>query len=413
MKYKYKSGLIVCLIIFVLSTASACSKPAYLDGQLTDNAESVLDKDVDDEFSFIKHGNYRYATSENGLFYIPAGSNNIFYYNYLDGSSMIWCNKISCEHNDKSCIAYVAEEFELEYVEYYNGYVYKLDSDNNGVYLVRFNEDGTGEVRMANLIEGYSTGVSVDYGRVYAGKMYYIVRGKSEGININCVDLMNSNSVSTVFGIDYMDYKLSATSIFINDNNIYLSVLGLDDNAQSYSRKILCYDRKKQELGQLDSSHSIVSSCANDSLYYFTSDKSLYCISDGKEEEVHPGLFDKLPSTDYSINCNENYIVFMPSGEIAFSGGNSDIYVYNIKNDELNCIQESSVQNSVPDKEPEGVEIKTHSASSSKKFMFLQGISGRYVFVTGNANSEIYVIDLSTLEAKAISVDIIKQDNYK
>ncbi|MDO5402739.1 MAG: hypothetical protein Q4F11_04805, partial [Eubacteriales bacterium] len=249
-----KTYLIMCLVIIISTLSLACSTPAYLEGQSIDNNESIIDEDINDKYSFLKAGNYRYATNNKGLFYISVGSNNISYYDYSSGKSTIWCNKIACKHEDKSCSAYVGNQFELEYVECYNGYVYKMDSDDNGMYLVRLNEDGTGEVRMSNLLEGYPTGVSIDFGRVFDGKMYYFVKKDNQQIDINNVDLTTKDSITHIFSLDSSDLALSAFSMFVNEQSIYLSLSRTTDNGKSYSRKIFCYDRNNQLLTELATS---------------------------------------------------------------------------------------------------------------------------------------------------------------
>lgn len=369
---------------------------------------AVIEEDVADTYCFLKRGGYGNATNNKGLFHIGGGSNLITYYNYSAGASTVWCNKTTCKHNDYACTAYVGEDFDLRYVEYNNGHVYKLISDDNGLFLTRFKEDGSEETRIANLLEGYDTAASVEFGRVYNDYMYYIVKKDSQHLDVKCVDMNNKNNVSYLFSLDSSVVTTGASNIFINESGIYLSVRKFIDNGSGSSRRIWFFDKTSRILSELDTSEEVSSCCVNDNVFYLSKDKSLYCISADGEREIHPGLFNELPYDDYFINCNERYIVFMRPESAAFSDDSTDVYIYDIGKDKLDCIKASRTDSASEKNEGQvASDGNLTNTKSGYKFYHLDGLSGRYAFVLGAGNT-YYLLNLEKCEVIETGIQVYK-----
>lgn len=408
--------LAVCSVVMMVSVCS-CGKPEYLKGNNessdSDYEAAVVGEDVADKYGYLKRGSYRYATNNKGLFYIVSVSNVISYYDYSTGMSTVWCNKAACKHTDNSCSAYV--ESDLEYVEYYNGYVYKMEMDESGLYLTRFKEDGTDQTRLANLLEGYDSAAIVEYGRVYDGCMYFLVRNDSKKADVKCVDLMEKNKINMLFSLDLSDTIFGMSGLFVNNSSIYLSLTKTAyDGSDSY-KSIVCYDRNSETLRELSIPADTLSCCANDNLYYFTKSKSLYCINSDGEIELHPGMFTELPYDDYGINCNEKYIIFVRHPKEAMLGGNSDIYIYDIANDKLSCVEdlknESETESS--DETPSGSDNIIRISSVNKRFLSLAGLTGRYALFTGIGEQKMCLVDLESGKVFDLDIDIIKSSSMQ
>jgi hypothetical protein len=392
--------IIVCILCLSMTFVS-CSKPKYLENESenleTENQslEDTLGEDTEDEFAFLKEGNSGYATNYKGLFYVEIPTNQIKYYDYSSGETEVWCTNLTCNHNSKECSAYVEEDY--RYVKWYDNHVYKIDYDDKGEYLVQYKEDGTGEIRLANLLGDYLTGAKVDIGRTYKGRLYYFVKKDDNTIDVNRVSLSAKDNIENLFNIDVTDTKVSASGMYVNDNCIYISMAKYEaGDSKKFSRQIYRYDFTSNELKLLDGLNNISRSCANESLYYLTDENRLYRVNnDGISNEIASGLADELKYNDYNIYCNSDYIVFSRDALAAMRNENVDIYIYNIKNDTLSCISDGSEEEA--DGEISYVEIQGGvqiQGGGKRNFWGVIGLSGEYVFISGKNLKCMYAIRL-------------------
>lgn len=416
-----KGILLVC--VFVLLLVTACGNPDYIsdfeNGTQKNSNALILDEDTADRYTFLKEGCNRLATNYKGIFYIAGGDSVIKYYDYSSGKMSVWCNNVACKHEDSSCAAFV--ESENPYVEWYNGYVYKIVEENKGLFLMRYKEDGTEEVRIANLLGEYPSGADINIGRIYNGEMYFFAKKNAKDIDVCKVDLLKKDSVESIFCIDQTDSKISATGMYINDKCIYISLAQYKKNSEEknvYKRLIYQYDFKSNEIKSIAEDYDVVRSCANDNLYFTTSDNKLFKLEDdGRITEVHAGVFEALPYNDYNIFCNESYMVFARGSSAALTGQDVNIYVYDFEKDTLKCIEEEKVHETFGEQDTEtekdSVENDTDNVDKlnmSKEFTFFYGLAGEYAYVS--STKSLYVIKLDTGEVQKLNVEFAKEEKF-
>lgn len=106
-----KAKLYIIFIICIL--LSGCGKKVYLEDYTkpVDEGENV--EYEQDRFTFLGESSGRRASSGNGLYYIERNNedrrnefSNIYYYDFNQKKSNIWCNKIDCNHNTSACTSY-------------------------------------------------------------------------------------------------------------------------------------------------------------------------------------------------------------------------------------------------------------------------------------------------------------------
>ena len=157
-KMKFKSLLSVVLVTLMFNL-SACGKESYVDDyENNEVAEGARDSDREDRFTFLHEGNDRLCTNGRGFYNIKVSDDEgraidprIYYYDYATNKSSLWRSNVSCSHDSEECSAYVSKE--EQFIEYSNGYIYKIKSDSSGTYLVRYNEDGSNETKTTNLLK--------------------------------------------------------------------------------------------------------------------------------------------------------------------------------------------------------------------------------------------------------------------
>ena len=127
---------------------------------------------------------FRVAYSDNGYYF----ENENSYISFMDKSSgkvVPLCNKAECMHyNDGNteCNAYFDDSFYLDYMQYYDGFLYTLACDGEGnVCLYKISEDGSSREKYMTL---YKQEVSSSNGMIpitfpeicmHRGYVYYII----------------------------------------------------------------------------------------------------------------------------------------------------------------------------------------------------------------------------------------------
>ena len=116
--------------------------------------------DLNDQWVINTDGGHRF--SEAGYYYLS--DYFLYFMDTENGNSVILCSKAGCQHDKAedwdeiyACEAFIDG---CTIMFYSDGYLYfdKHERDNpNAIHLYRRNADGTGEVKLATLGEGYFT----------------------------------------------------------------------------------------------------------------------------------------------------------------------------------------------------------------------------------------------------------------
>ena len=411
--------------IFVLSVVTACGKPAYISDYTDDNnirQESFTDSK--DRFTFLHEGNERMCTNYSGLYYIKVstGENSseperVMYYDYAAGTSSVWCSNVSCTHDSETCPAFVSPDY--SYVEWSEGYIYKIREDDTGIYLVRFNEDSSGETDIVNLIKDINGSVSVNFGRVYNNKFYYCVSGEDNKYNYYRADLGKKDSKEYLFSLDSVSNKIAMTGFFINDSCIYVSSTQYGSGKKDYKRVVYRYSFKDKEVKELISRDDYYRTTANDNLYIFTEKKELFKVTEnGETQEVSAGKFKSIKDGKYGIYCNEKYIIIMEDLDTnnIFDSGERMIYVYDIEKDILNGISVNELRGNdnidQTETAPESYETVqagdgTAYINASPDVFGIQGFTGRYCDFNSYKYEALYLLDLTSVSDEELKCKVI------
>lgn len=399
-------------LILVLSGTTACGKPAYISDYTDNNIRQENLTDSKDRFTFLHEGNEYMCTNYNGIYYIklPEAGNysdpeRIMYYDYAADSSSIWCSNVSCTHDSETCPAFVNSD--CLYVEWSEGYIYKIRKDDTGIYLVRYNEDSSGETDMVNLIKDIDGSVSVSFGRVYDNKFYYCVSGEDNKYSYYRADLGQKESTEYLFSLDRSLEKVAMTGFFINDSCIYISSAQYGDDKNNYKRIIYEYSFNDKELKELVSRDDYYRASANDNLYFFTQNKELFKVTEnGEIQEVSAGKFKNIEDGKYGIYCNEKYIVIIENmdNNNVFDSGERMIYVYDIERDILNGISVDKLRENENEEQE-----KTASGNDVISFdvFAMQGLTGNYCVFNSYKYGAYYLLDLTSVSDEELKYKVI------
>ena len=421
-KVKIKKLLSVVLVTLMFNL-SACGKESYVDDyENNEVAEGARDSDREDRFTFLHEGNDRLCTNGRGFYNIKVSDDEgraidprIYYYDYATNKSSLWCSNVSCSHDSEECSAYVSKE--EQFIEYSNGYIYKIKSDSSGTYLVRYNEDGSNETKTTNLLKSINGSVTLSFGRVYNNCFYYFAKNEEEKIDFYRADLNKKDDTEYLFSIDASEDKIAPSGVFINDNNIYISSARYMADTKEYKRIVYQYNFSDKTLTELVKRDDYYRSSANDNLYIFTMEKELFKVTEkGELLEVSPGKFKSIKDGKYGIYCNERYIVLEENRTVPYDSSERMIYIYDIDKDILNGISigelRGSLQNSEEksNKQSEENADETNNGDSvakdeNQKFdlVTLFGVTGNYC-VIGDYKMRVYhMIELDSVSDEKIS----------
>lgn len=421
-KVKIKKLLSVVLVTLILFVLSACGEKSYLDDYGNDTMQEARGEDREDRFTFLHEGNDRLCTNGRGFYNIKVSDDEgraidprIYYYDYATNKSSLWCSNVSCSHDSEECSAYVSKE--EQFIEYSNGYIYKIKSDSSGTYLVRYNEDGSNETKTTNLLKSINGSVTLSFGRIYNNCFYYFAKNEEEKIDFYRADLNKKDDTEYLFSIDASEDKIAPSGVFINDNNIYISSAQYMADTKEYKRIVYQYNFSDKTLTELVKRDDYYRSSANDSLYIFTMEKELFKVTEqGELLEVSPGKFKNIKDGEYGIHCNERYIVFEEDMVSPYESAERMTYIYDIDNDILNGISigelRGSLQNSEEksNKQSEENADETNNGDSvakdeNQKFdlVTLFGVTGNYC-VIGDYKMRVYhMIELDSVSDEKIS----------
>lgn len=410
--------------ILVLSVVTACGKPAYISDYTDNNIRQDSFTDSKDRFTFLHEGNERMCTNYSGLYYIKVstGENSseperVMYYDYAAGTSSVWCSNVSCTHDSEMCPAFVSPDY--SYVEWSEGYIYKIREDDTGIYLVRFNEDSSGETDIVNLIKDINGSVSVNFGRVYNNKFYYCVSGEDNKYNYYRADLGKKDSKEYLFSLDSVSNKIAMTGFFINDSCIYVSSAQYGSGKKDYKRVVYSYSFKDKEVKELISRDDYYRTTANDKLYIFTEKKELFKVTEnGETQEVSAGKFKSIKDGKYGIYCNEKYIIIMEDLDTnnIFDSGERMIYVYDIEKDILNGISVNELRgnDNIDQTETASESYETVQAgdgaayiNASFDFFSIHGITGNYCIMDSDKEKNFYLLDLTSVSDEELKCKVI------
>ena len=421
-KVKIKNILSVALFTVMFFSMAACGKEAYLDDYKNETVEEARAEDREDRFTFLHEGNDRLCTNGKGLYNIKILGEDgrlvqaqIYYYDYATNKSSLWCSNVSCTHDSDECSAYVGKD--EQFIEYSNGYIYKIKTDDSGIYLVRYNEDGSNETKTMNLLKSINGSVKLSFGRIYKNHFYYIVRNEDKKIDFYRVDLDKKDDTEYLFSRDASIDSIAPGGVFINDKNMYISSAQYIADIKSYRRVVYQYNFSDKTLTELVKRDDYYRSSANDSLYIFTMEKELFKVTEqGELLEVSPGKFKNIKDGGYGIHCNERYIVFEEGMVSPYESAERMTYIYDIDNDILNGISigelRGSLQNSEEksNKQSEENADETNNGDSvakdeNQKFdlVTLFGVTGNYC-VIGDYKMRVYhMIELDSVSDEKIS----------
>lgn len=407
-----KKTITLFVMIAVLQT-TACGKYYYFENYTEDVFETEMLIDSFDRFTYLHEGNSRLCTNYEGIFYISNSdasgkiqNDKIWYYDYSTGNSGVWCSNVSCNHDSRECAAYVNSDY--IYVEWSDGYIYKVDSDDSGIYLMRYNQDGTGETKIVNLLDGISGNVEINFGRVYNNKFFYCLTDDENKYNFYCAFLNENNNKEYLFSLDKSSNSVSMSGFFINDNCIYVSSAQYMAENYKYKRVVYLYSFYNKEVREVVSRDDYYRTCANDYLYFFTQSKELFKVREGGFiEEISPGKFKEINDGQYGIYCNENYIVIIEDfSEKYFWNSNSRmIYIYNIAEDILKGISigeiraNNGVSTDICASVSEGVQYDDNylQSGSAMDFVSKNGLTGNYCILYSDIDNRYYFIDLESV----------------
>ena len=418
-----KKILTVILFTLFIFYLSACGKESYVDDyENNELAEGVRDSDREDRFTFLHEGNGRLCTNGKGFYNIKVSNDEgraiaprIYYYDYATNKSTLWCSNVSCTHDSEECSAYVNKD--EQFVEYNNGYIYKIKSDDSGTYLMRYNEDGSNEIKTTNLLKNITGNVALSFGRFYNNFFYYFVKNEEKKIDFYRTGLNKKDNIEYLFSIDASEDKIASTGVFVNDNNIYISSAKYMADTKEYKRNVYQYNFSDKTLKEIVKRDDYYRSCANDNLYIFTIEKELFKVTEqGELLEVSPGKFKNLKDGEYGIHCNERYIVFEEDMVSPYESSERMTYIYDIDKDILNGISIKELRNVATDlkkksnKKSENNTNQTNNSDSEEidekqKFdlVTLLGITGKYC-VIGDYKMRVYhMIELDSVSDEKIS----------
>ena len=421
-KVKIKNILSVALFTVMFFSMAACGKEAYLDDYKNETVEEARAEDREDRFTFLHEGNDRLCTNGKGLYNIKILGEDgrlvqaqIYYYDYATNKSSLWCSNVSCTHDSDECSAYVGKD--EQFIEYSNGYIYKIKTDDSGIYLVQYNEDGSNETKTMNLLKSINGSVKLSFGRIYRNYFYYIVRNEDKKIDFYRADLNKKDDTEYLFSRDASIDSIAPSGVFINDKNMYISSAQYIADTKEYRRVVYQYNFSDKTLTELVKRDDYYRSSANDSLYIFTMEKELFKVTEqGELLEVSPGKFKNIKDGEYGIHCNERYIVFEEGMVSPYESAERMTYIYDIDNDILNGISIGELRGSLQNSEEKSNEQSEENADETnngdsvakdenQKFdlVTLFGVTGNYC-VIGDYKMRVYhMIELDSVSDEKIS----------
>ncbi len=419
---KIKKILSTVLFTLIILNLSACGKEAYLDDYENDTVQEAKGEDREDRFTFLHEGNGRLCTNGKGLYNIKMlgedgrpVSPQIYYYDYATNKSSLWCSNVSCTHDSEECSAYVEEEY--EFIEYSNGYIYKIKTDDSGIYLVRYNEDGSNETKTMNLLKSINGSVKLSFGRIYRNYFYYIVRNEDKKIDFYRADLNKKDDTEYLFSRDASIDSIAPSGVFINDKNMYISSAQYIADTKEYRRVVYQYNFSDKTLTELVKRDDYYRSSANDNLYIFTMEKELFKVTEkGELLEVSPGKFKSIKDGKYGIYCNERYIVFEEDVELPYDSTDSMVYIYDIDKNILNGISVGELRgdkNTLEEKSDEQPEenlketdngnMNDNTQNKEIDFVGIAGITGNYYVMIDFTTGVYHMIELDSVSDEKIS----------
>lgn len=421
-KVKIKNILSVALFTVMFFSMAACGKEAYLDDYKNETVEEARAEDREDRFTFLHEGNDRLCTNGKGLYNIKILGEDgrlvqaqIYYYDYATNKSSLWCSNVSCTHDSDECSAYVGKD--EQFIEYSNGYIYKIKTDDSGIYLVRYNEDGSNETKTMNLLKSINGSVKLSFGRIYKNHFYYIVRNEDKKIDFYRVDLDKKDDTEYLFSRDASIDSIAPGGVFINDKNMYISSAQYIADIKSYRRVVYQYNFSDKTLTELVKRDDYYRSSANDNLYIFTMEKELFKVTEqGEFLEVSPEKFKSIKDGKYGIYCNECYIVLEENRTVPYDSSERMIYIYDIDKDILNGISigelrgdKKSSEENLDEQSEENLKETDNGSSGenvenqSLDMVKLSGLTGNYCIITDYTTGVYHMIELDSVSDEKIS----------
>lgn len=307
-----------------------------LDGykeEFLDLSKYDIENDENDEIIDGIIWNYM-AISDKGYYYwVMSGQYDFLYFmDKATGKSVPLCNRPDCEHIDENCNAYYKTvihssadgvEFDRSRVLFYDGFVYVLAHDFDGVhYLYRISEDGSKQEQYMRLYKKELTqtgseGQSIRYTTpeicIHKGYVYYII--PRETVPTVYRMQLGSEKVEKVFELKtdrpnlyrmlpYGDFIFFQAGIFSED---YFDVDG----------GIFAFNIINGEI-KLVKSEAI-------SAYKVVGNNLYYAKSDGVYRFEMNGTFDER------IVEYEQYPIFSVDNEYIYIEDGDNIAIYNIE----------------------------------------------------------------------------------
>lgn len=422
MKMKFKKFSLVFVSFLLL--LSGCGRFAYIENEETTSKEETrVSFHETDNVAFIKEPPAQFCSSKDGIYHLVVFSESeiatkkLYFYDFKTGIDTIVCSKIDCEHNDNTCVSYYEDNSNYYDFYIYNDSIFKLITEENGIYLYKYDKTGLNYERFALLYDN-NIPCNIVLGRQIEDFLYYKCLTEDGTLHICKVNL-ETGKYSELCQLDGNYYSVNASRILEKNQCIYLEASHYPDNElETYKEVVYKVDLNtnlKEEICETyttDSQYATinnVSIATNDSDVYALDDKNnLINLIDGK---VIKNFSDLFKLSEYGIFANNNYILFNKNymeyfmsspidsnGEKTNIESDTNIYLYDITNDKSLNVSNLNIR----------FQDETGKTLEDCEMVSILGLTDEYCYIYGD-DSKLYMLDLSTIysdEVLVIRLDI-------
>lgn len=307
---KYIKGLsyLIFLLILILSLVG-CT-----DDKITVNTKQSSETYVENE----DYQNYlnlysNYVKTNDGYYFIS--DNRLYFFDTYSHESTIACNKINCEHNDDSCMAFFSTfSFFPIQLSYYNNALYLLgwETDGSNIYNNYIYQISTDNFKRKKAVYiGNSNGLSTTVFLIHRGYVYYTVGSNTMNETTAVLyrkQLGNTDKKDTgEVAFEYTGIGAQIQDISAYANNIYVSFAGYENkNGDGYKTSFSSINiHTLQEKCIFDSS-TFAAYADSNYVYYEKDENTVNCVDINTNEET---FFCDIKGPCY-ISADSNYVYF-------------------------------------------------------------------------------------------------------
>ncbi len=381
---------ILCMICTICMLASGCSNKEYLKGIDDTGSGGTAEQYAEDRFTDFEG----FCASSGSGIYVkvtnrPEKCYNIYYYDYNKNISTVWCNKLQCSHNSEECSSYISLDSKYDSIYFHDGKLYKFKEDDAGVYLESYNADGSGQMKLANMIPADEKILQLKPQKFYGEYFYYVILNEQKNLIVYRIGLSHDAVADRLFELEgESDKDASLAKFCINDKYIYASTsVRLESGEYKATRYLFDLAERKYDIIYEDRDGKVI---FNDKMYIMESAGVLTELdSSGNEKDIEIKGLPQEPDK-YLIYCNEKYIVFDNYFTAIRENIGRKIYVYEINADILKEYNLSVIEEKVKEESGTIIVFGTDADSFNRMaYAFPIGIDGSaYYIVNPGGNSE-------------------------